>query len=77
METPTADQRRGACKAVLDFLQRWLAIRVDYLASLYQDQLKQRSNQRLALPWAIDEGEVFEHAAIAYPRPRRRAAHHA
>jgi len=74
LETATADQRRGACKAVLDFLRRGLAIRVDYLAPLYQDQLKQRSNQRLALPWAIDEGEVLEHAAIAYPRPRRRAA---
>jgi hypothetical protein len=73
LEAANADQRRDACKAVLDFLRRGLAIRVDYLAPLYQDQLKQRSNQRLALPWAIDEGEVLEHAAIAYPRPRRRA----
>jgi hypothetical protein len=35
----------------LDVLRRELAIKVDYLRSDYQDQLKQRSNQRLKEPW--------------------------
>ena len=30
------------------------------------------SNQRLKEPWCIDEDETLEHAAILFPRPRRR-----
>ena len=47
-------------------------IKVDYLEFNYQDRLKQRSNQHLRLPWAIDENERMEHASVVYPRPGAR-----
>jgi len=68
----TAAQRFAAGKTLLDFLRRALAISVDYLREDYQDGLRRRSNETLVQPWAIDEGEQLEHAAIAYPRGRRR-----
>jgi DEAD/DEAH box helicase/Helicase conserved C-terminal domain len=65
------NERRLAAKTLLDFLRRELAIKVDYLSGSYQEQLRQRSNQHLASPWAIDEEERLEQAGIAYPRSRR------
>ncbi len=65
------NERRLAAKTLLDFLRRELAIKVDYLSSSYQEQLRQRSNQHLTPPWAIDEEERLEQAGIAYPRSRR------
>jgi ATP-dependent helicase YprA (DUF1998 family)/very-short-patch-repair endonuclease len=56
------------CRTLLDVLRRELAIKVDYLRSDYQDQLKQRSNQRLKEPWSIDEDEQMDRATLAYPR---------
>lgn len=56
------------CRTLLDVLRRDLAIKVDYLRSDYQDQLKQRSNQRLKEPWSLDEDEQMERATLAYPR---------
>ncbi len=56
------------CRTLLDVLRRELAIKVDYLRSDYQDQLKQRSNQRLKEPWSIDEDELMDRATLAYPR---------
>ena len=58
------------CRTLLDVLRRELAIKVDYLRSDYQDQLKQRSNQRLKEPWSIDEDEQLDRATLAYPRQR-------
>jgi len=56
------------CRTLLDVLRRELAIKVDYLRSDYQDQLKQRSNQRLKEPWSIDEDEQMDRSTLAYPR---------
>jgi hypothetical protein len=70
----TPEQRREVGKALLDHLRRELAIHVDYLREDWQDGMRRRSNERLVLPWAIDEQELLVHAAIAYPRGRRRAA---
>lgn len=56
------------CRTLLDVLRRDLAIKVDYLRSDYQDQLKQRSNQRLKEPWSIDEDELMDRSTLAYPR---------
>lgn len=62
-----ADRARIA-KALLDYLRRELAIRVDYLEAGYQERIQQISSQRLIEPWAIDENEKMERAAIAFPR---------
>jgi superfamily II DNA/RNA helicase/very-short-patch-repair endonuclease len=67
-------ERPLAAKTLLDFMRRELAIKVDYLSGPYQEQLRQRSNQHLADPWAIDEEERLEQAGIAYPRSRRTRA---
>uniref|UniRef100_A0A7V2ZKH8 DEAD/DEAH box helicase n=1 Tax=Ignavibacterium album TaxID=591197 RepID=A0A7V2ZKH8_9BACT len=58
-------------KALLDFMRRELAIKVDYLDPRYQEQIKQMSNQYLIEPWAIDEQEKLEYSAVLYPRPQK------
>jgi hypothetical protein len=63
-----ASDRTKWCRTLLDVLRRELAIKVDYLRSDYQDQLKQRSSQRLKEPWSIDEDEQMDRATLAYPR---------
>jgi len=68
----TADTRRTIAKVLLDYLRRELAIRVDYLDAGYQDRMRQRSGQHLREPWAIDENERLEHAAVVYPRAGQR-----
>jgi ATP-dependent helicase YprA (DUF1998 family)/very-short-patch-repair endonuclease len=68
--TGSPSDRTKWCKTLLDVLRRELAIKVDYLRSDYQDQLKQRSNQRLKEPWSIDEDEQMDRATLAYPRQR-------
>ena len=67
LTTATATQRYHVCKVLLDILRRGLAIRVDYLDSIYQEGMKQRSSQHLAIPWAIDESERLTHDFIAVP----------
>lgn len=64
--------REKIAKVLLDYMRRELAIKVDYLNDLFQEQIQQQSSQRLASPWAIDENERMEHAAILLPRSRRR-----
>lgn len=64
--------RRNVAKVLLDYMRRELAIRVDYLDTEYQDRMRQRSNQHLREPWAIDENERLEHAAVVYPRAGQR-----
>ena len=70
--TPT--QRRDVGKALLDHLRRELAIHVVFLREDWQEGMRHRSNERLVLPWAVDEEERLEHAAVAYPRGRKKAA---
>jgi ATP-dependent helicase YprA (DUF1998 family)/very-short-patch-repair endonuclease len=65
------ETRRQICKVLLDFMRRELAIKVDYLNSNYQESLKQLSSQRLSPPWAIDESEKLDHAAVLFPRSRQ------
>ena len=62
------ETRKAIARVVLDYLRRELAIKVDYLAQISQEQLVQVSNQRLRSPWALDENEVLEFASIAFPR---------
>ncbi len=51
------EQRRFVCKALLDFMRRELAIKVDYLQYDYQERLRRNSSQELVAPWALDENE--------------------
>ena len=71
LATATAAQRYHVCKVLLDVLRRGLAIQVDYLDSIYQEGMKQRSSQHLAIPWAIDESERLTHDFIAVPGSAR------
>ncbi len=69
--TANPDSRRAACKTLLDFMRRELAIKVDYLDSRFQEALQQVSSQRLRQPWGLDDNERLEHASILLPRPQR------
>lgn len=64
----TALTRTRIARVLLDTLRRGLAIKVDYLDSERLEAIRQQSSQRLKSPWAFDENEVLEHAAVAYPR---------
>jgi hypothetical protein len=58
-------------KTLLDFMRRELAINVNYLDRDFQEQIQQRSSQRLIPPWGIDENEKMEHASVVFPRSQR------
>jgi ATP-dependent helicase YprA (DUF1998 family)/very-short-patch-repair endonuclease len=62
--------RAKIAQVLLDFMRRELAIKVSYLDPQAQEVLRQLSNQRLVSPWAMDENEILEHAAILYPRAK-------
>lgn len=64
------ETRMKICKVLLDYMRREMAIKVDYLNRDFQERIRQQSNQHLKPPWAIDESERMEHAAVLYPRPR-------
>lgn len=68
----TSETRQQVCRVLLDYMRRELAIKVDYLNPMHQESLKQLSSQRLKAPWAMDENERLEHAAILFPRSRQR-----
>jgi superfamily II DNA/RNA helicase len=65
-----SDHRRQVAKVLLDYMRRELAIKVDALDETKQEQLKQRSSQRLVAPWSIDEYETLAYSSTLYPRPR-------
>lgn len=65
------ETRTRVAKVLLDYMRRELAIKVDYLDSRYQENVQQQSSQRLVSPWAIDENETMEHAAILFPRSQK------
>ena len=72
LATAPVEVRTDLARTLLDFLRRGLAIKVDYLHAERLDQIGQNSRQRLVSPWAIEEGERPEYAAIAYPAHRVR-----
>jgi ATP-dependent helicase YprA (DUF1998 family)/very-short-patch-repair endonuclease len=65
------EMRLKVAQVLLDYMRRELAIKVDYLDPRYQESIQQQSSQRLVSPWAIDENETMEHAAILFPRSQR------
>jgi hypothetical protein len=70
--TATPETRRNVAKTLLDYMRRELAIKVDYLDEMTQERMQQQSSQRLISPWALDDNERMEHAAVLYPRSMRR-----
>ena len=71
LATAIPAKREEIGKVLLDWMRRNLAIKVDYLDADFQERLQQTSSQRLRAPWAIDENERLEHAAILFPRSKR------
>ncbi|MEX0874890.1 MAG: DEAD/DEAH box helicase [Actinomycetota bacterium] len=67
----TAERRKQVSRTLLDHMRRELAIKVDYLGADFQERLRQTSSQRLISPWALDDQEEPEHAAVMLPRARR------
>ncbi len=74
LKSASPETRYKVLQVLLDFMRRELAIKVDYLRRDYQEQIVQRSNQRLVTPWGIDENEArnLEYATILFPRTRPR-----
>ena len=64
--------RMKIAKTLLDYMRRELAIKVNYLDPVYQEQIRQQSNQRIIAPWAIDDNEKLEFATTLYPTKRDR-----
>lgn len=74
--TATPAQRREVARVLLDHVMRSeLAIYVDYLDADHWERIRQRSSQYLISPWAIDDDERPEIAAIVYPRSRKPGEH--
>lgn len=63
--------RMTIATVLLDYMRRELAIKVDYLDTLYQERVQQRSSQWLTAPWAIDENEKMIVASVLFPRSVR------
>jgi ATP-dependent helicase YprA (DUF1998 family)/very-short-patch-repair endonuclease len=72
----TPEKRVEIATVLLDFMRRELAVKVDYLSQTFQEKIQQQSSQYLMAPWALDENEEMEHAAILFPRPRRGSREH-
>jgi superfamily II DNA/RNA helicase/very-short-patch-repair endonuclease len=68
LASPT--ERRAISKTLLDYMRRELAIKVDYLDELRQEQIVQASNQWLTGSWSIDENEQLTHSFVCYPRSK-------
>lgn len=58
--TATPAERADVCRALLDWMRRDLAIKVDVLDAASHDVLWARSDQNLIAPWAIDEQERYD-----------------
>lgn len=65
-------QRAYIMQALLDYLRRELAIKVNYLEGPHQEKIAQLSDQRLISPWALDEDERLERSTMLVLRPRRK-----
>ena len=63
-------ERRSVARTLLDYLRRELAIKVDYLDPLRQEQIGIASSQWLKGPWSIDENEQMIHGFVCYPKPK-------
>ncbi len=72
LTTARPEKRAEVARTLLDYMRRSLVIDVDVLNADVQETIKQRSYSRLRYPWAIDEDDRLEYAAVMFPRPSRR-----
>jgi hypothetical protein len=63
-------ERRAACKAVLDFFRRELAIKTRYLDPERQDTIKNAAFSNLKPPWTVEEDEELQPARVVRQDPR-------
>ncbi|MCC7542078.1 MAG: DEAD/DEAH box helicase [Deltaproteobacteria bacterium] len=68
------DERERACRVLLDYMRRELAIRVDYLSAAHQETIEQQSRQYLVPPWSLDDMSSMERSTIVVPGSRSRDA---
>lgn len=66
------EKRREIIKIFLNYMRHRLAIKVDYLKPSFQDSIRQQSSQHLISPWKIDDDEKLHHAAVVFPRARKK-----
>lgn len=66
------EKRREISLTFLDYMRRRLAIKVDYLKPEFQESLRQQSSQNLISPWKIDDDEKLHHAAVVFPRAKKK-----
>lgn len=66
----TPEQRKHVIRVLLDQLRRTLAIKEDSLNPNYQEQISERSRQRLREPWVIEDSRDMVRAGVAWPRSR-------
>lgn len=66
----TPDDRANACRTLLDFMRRGLAVKVDALAAEEQEKLESKSFSLLRNPWAIGDDERLESASMLFPRSK-------
>lgn len=66
----TPEQRKYVICVLLDHLRRSLAIKEDALNPIYQEQISERSRQRLCEPWVIEDARDMIKAGVAWPRSR-------
>lgn len=64
--------RADVARALLDYMRRELAVKVDYLDKPFQERIQQQSAQRLTGAWAMDEDEALEEATVVRPRARQK-----
>ena len=70
LASATPQTRQRVTRALLDYLRRELAVKIEYLDPAQSDSLRQRSSQRLKGAWALDEDERLARFSFALPRPR-------
>ncbi len=70
LASASPETRAAVAHTLLDLMRRELAIKVDCLQAETQERIVQQSSQRLVEPWAIDENEQLEKAAVLVPRSR-------
>src|SRR5262249_18889140 len=74
LASATPATRREVARVLLDFMRRALAIKVDYLERAAQERIQLQSGQKLIAPWALDENETLDYAAILYAKSYRGGA---
>jgi ATP-dependent helicase YprA (DUF1998 family)/very-short-patch-repair endonuclease len=62
------DVRATVARVLLDYMRRGLALRVDVLEPHRQEKMQLNSSQHLCTPWALDEDEQLERAAVLFPK---------